>query len=697
MKTNPFIHLWRLSDPGLPLERVAWLQEQPLSFIGSWEPLSFRRRAGYAYTDEAEFMREEEFSDAALDSYVKAGANSLIIPFGKGFGFSAAKNEIAEEKDLVERAHRKGLKVATYIRVDTVIPELVKHDCPDVEQWLSVGMYERRALYSDQQSFRQQICLLHPSAIRWTESLFAYASNEMKADMLHLDGFSVATYPWDACRCARCLATYRSWLKSEFADENRREQVFGLVDFDRIEFPSFEPRAPLPTVLSSPDMQTWYRYQWDKNLAFTRHVRRCIREINPDMAVSVNFWWSRAANLKRIACQYSEQIFPWVDAVWTEDRFHLDYVKGKIRSRAGMFKTAREYSIPVCHYHWAPKPDQIEASLALSLAGNAGNPSCLGFSFRYLPHYSLGLEAKQRFTAWAKQNWEVLGHTRPTAEIALIRHHPSLAWNARAPWLSAMSLEQLLIGMKVPWRMFDHITADTLEQVRTVLLADAESLSNDEVTILKTWVANGGRLFFTARTGTHDEHRRRRPANVILDWVKNRADAPNPPPGPTEWFEWYKEDFTEFDLEESDTSGQHAAHYRFGQGTLGYWPTIHVEFKGCTANQFIKPEELRTPDQSDAIEAFIRQLHGPFSFTVKGPPSLLVECSRQPATGEMLLHLIHTEAGAAPIDVEVVRTQGIWAQPRLLTPDLKPPKIALEGKTIQVIQVQRYAVLAVAA
>ncbi len=695
LSTEPEFIPWSLSSPGDPPPRVSWIQERPLSFVGAWEPISFRRRAGYAYTDEAEFQREKEFSDAALEDYVRSGANALVIPFAKGFGLKATEHEIQDEKDLIARAHRKGLRIGTYIRVDALVPELVVSDCPYVYEWLSVGSHGRRGLYSTQQTFRKRICLLHPGATRWLEELCAYAILDLGADFLHLDGFNVSYFPWETCQCSRCLTAFRKWLKKRFTDLSKREQVFGLVDFDRIEFPDFEPGTPLPTVLSSPDMQAWYQFQWDKGMAFTRHVRRWVRQLNSETAISANPWWTRGVNQLRAFCQRTEEALPWFDAVWTEDSYHLDYVDGQIRSRTGMFKTAREYAIPVCHYHWSSNPSQIEASLALSIACNGGNPSCLGFSFRYLPHYSLGQEVKWHYATWAQQNWALVGNTKPAAEIALIRHHSSLAWNARAPWLSAMSLEQLLIRMKVPWRLFDQITFENLRQVRTILLPDAESLSDDEIKILHSWVRQGGRLFFTRKTGTHDEFRRRRPKNALLEWsgLLSIADTSENPA--MNWFEWSKEDFTEFDLEEAKTTDLPPQIVDLGSGLLGYWPTIRVPFEGCVITKWIKAEHLKCPQQSDQIEAFIRQLHGAFSFEIQGPPSLLIECSLQPSTSETLIHLIQTDIQSAPIDVAIDRATGGWNKYRLLTPDVIAPTLSVEGTVLHCKNLHRYAIIAV--
>src|SRR5689334_16305520 len=127
---------WRLSSPdGPPPARVKWFAQTPLCFVGGWEPLSFRKRAGYAWADE-HAAYEAECSDRALARYQELGATSIVIPFAKGFGLDATAVELQQEKDIIRRAHAIGLKVGTYVRVDAVVPETIRPHDPEVDSWL---------------------------------------------------------------------------------------------------------------------------------------------------------------------------------------------------------------------------------------------------------------------------------------------------------------------------------------------------------------------------------------------------------------------------------------------------------------------------------------------------------------------------------------------------------------------------------
>lgn len=673
---DPSFPAWKLSRDGSPPPRVDWWVQQPLAFIGAWEPLSFRRRAGYAYTDEEAFSTSTEFSDAALRKYQQAGANALVVPFAKGFGLKASKTEIDQERDLINRAHRMGLKAGAYIRVDFLIPETVQDDRPDVEEWLARGMHGATSSYYPQQTFRKRLCLLHPGAVAWLEHLFAYASRELLADFLHLDGLGgLTSRPWDNCRCPRCLLSYRSWLKERLPTAAERERLFGICDLDRITFPEFEVSQALPDIISSPELQMWHRYLLDREEAWVRHVRRFTQKLNPALALTGNFGWSRAAGAPRWFARNVERLSPWLDALWAEDSDHLDFADGKIRSRLGVFKTAREYGVSVCHYHWQAEAEKIEASLALSLAANGGNLSCLGFSFRYLPHYSLGLEPKTRYALWMQAHWSLLARTVPWGEIALIRHPESLAWNNGKPAASARAMEQLLVHMQVPWRMFNTIDATLLRQVKTAILPDAECLSDAEIARLKSWVRRGGRLFLTGGTATHDENRRRRPRHGFVS-VQGQGGIPAPENGLSpaqQWHHWLRNDFTEFATTDSILPGWKPLIHPYGQGAIGLWPTV-----------------AETP--SSDLENFLAKLHGPKNLSIQGSPSLLVECNQEPTSGKILLHLIRTEGKAGTCAVTVRHALG-WKYLQVLSPDARPPLLRRKGRTLHLSRLSRYALV----
>lgn len=693
---DPFA-CWPLSFEGDPPARVAWTREKPLSFIGAWEPVSFRTRAGYAYDDEEAFAAEAEFSDAALRGFAEAGANLIIIPFSKGFGLSAVSDETASQRDLAARAKAAGLRVGVYIRVDSLVPELARADFPGVDDCLTTGMGGRSSWYSDQQTFRRRLCYLRPGSMDWLEHLISHAVNEIGADLLHFDGFGVSYTPAETCRCHHCLAAYRTWLKQTFPTESDRRSMFGAVDFDHIVFPDFDlgpalPSigAPLPPIVTSPDMQAWHRFVWAKQLAFTRHVRRYVRQLSDQVAVSANPGWTHQFSIQRLWGLHVESLLPWLDQIWTEDACHLDFVDGVVRSRSALLKTAREYDIPVCQYHWSDDPGKIGASLAFSLGANGGNPSCLGFTFRYLPHYTLGAQVKKRFTDFAHVHWERIGHTRPGGEIAILRHHPSLSWNATRPWSTFLGLQQVLISLQVPWRCFDRIEPERLAQVRTLLLPDTESLSDAELGVLRTWVEGGGQLFFTAGSGTHTANRRRRSRAPLRQWLDPSAPAPGPP----EWYAWISSDISEMPehTDSADRSGPPPLIAGCGRGRLGYFPQVIMPKWEPVVHRPMSAPQIQAPANAFDITAFLHELHGPFAERLEGPVPFLFDQGCAEADGTEIFHIVRVDQAPGTVNA-VMHSSSAWTGVKVLSADLKPPHVEFDGGQLHIKQLQRHVIL----
>src|SRR5690606_24951095 len=139
-----------------------------------------------------------------------------------------------------------------------------------------------------QQTWRRRVCYSHPEAVAYLESVFRYAVETLKADQLHLDGYHLAQEPSSMCRCPRCVESYRQWLKRRYPTPEAVRRAFGILRIDAVEPPWFEPGGPLPVVINSPDIRAWLRFQWDRELAFTRHLRRFVRGLSDQVAISIN-------------------------------------------------------------------------------------------------------------------------------------------------------------------------------------------------------------------------------------------------------------------------------------------------------------------------------------------------------------------------------------------------------------------------
>lgn len=685
-----------------PPPRVRWFADSPSIFVGSWEELAFRKRSGLAWTDESAAYRQE-FSDQTLDQIAEMGCNHLVLPQTKGYGLTAVGGELDYLRDVIRRAHARGLKIGLYLRLDSVVPEILRNEYPDVDQWLTVGSLGRPSHYSSQQTFRWRICHLHPSAMRYLQREIQFAVENMGADLLHFDGMHFSFYPNETCRCARCLEHYQRWLRQAYADDGVRGEVFGPADFDQIQMPDFDPLqqsgdpgfAPfrgLGDFIRSPDIQSWYRFRWDGELALVRHLRRFVHQLNPDVAISINPAWGSTYNGYRVFTSWAERLMPWVDAIWSEDSLHMQFEQGRIISKVGTYKIAREHDVPICNYHWMREPGRLEASLALSAAANAnGSLACMGFTIRHLPHYRVGYEVKQKFAQWVNANKRLFINARPAAEIALLRHQPSLAWNSRSPWWSAMACEQLLVQMQVPWRMFDAIDGQRLKTIRTLLLPDAMCLSDDEIDLLLPWMRqDGGRIFITPATASHNPDLRRRPRNPLASLVPAWTDALAKTDEAEQWFDWIEGG--------PEVRGMPPSIADVGRGRIGVWPEIRGRCAQSATFNYLDPDQWWPPEQADELAAFVNRLHGDHSVAIEraGAPTMIEH--HRSSDGKDFVHLIQVAEHAEPVELVLRGTLfGPDRSVKVHSLSDSPPKCQIDVGVATLGGATRYTILEIAA
>lgn len=701
--------VWKFStrkDP--PPPKTRWVTQEPFCFVGGWEALSFRQRSGYAWTDEEDYYKNHEFSNAELDRFVELGCNHLIIPFAKGLGLKASIEEVEQEKDIIRRAHERGLKVGVYFRMDNVVPDVLAGEIPQVKEWLSQGMHGRTSCYcAPQLTYRKNMCHLHPEVTEWLDGLVRYAITEMKADLLHLDGFSVTSFLWNTCRCERCVETYRKWLKAAYPDPHVKQQVFGYIDFDRCEPPLFEPYQLPQSIITAPEIKAWHGYLWDKHLAYARHLRWLTRSLSENVGMSFNPVFPGTSDYYITYSNWPERLFPWMDAVWIEDRMHFNFLNGHVISRAGLTKLVREYDLALCSYHWSCWDDQTEASIDFSLASNRGNASCLGFTIRHLPHYSCCETLKSHHAQWAKNSWELFKETQPDGKIAILRHALSLAWNGKWPWWGLFPMQQLLVHMKTGWRIFDRVDRALLDQVQTLILPNVESLSDEELATLKEWVEDGGNLMFTAHTGTHNEDRIRRPRHPIWDWTPKWRRL-NDNAGSVDWYFWTREDYVEMDMDLDrqwqDPNKKSVGYFhtregkiqieKLGKGKLCFVPRINSPVSNDLMTGGIKLEELAPPRNHKEIKAALKQLHGPLDFYVSGPDSLFIESFWQPEKHRRLIHIVQSDFKAKPCKATIHFRDKVKArQISVHSPDKHPPRWKFADQKLELSAFERYVVV----
>ena len=104
----------------------------------------------------------------------------------------------------------------------------------------------------------------------------------------------------------------------------------------------------------------------------------------------------------------------------------------------------------------------------------------------------------------------------------MLRSYASLTNNNAACQLSTILVEQALIQASVPFALvFDEHLLD-LKQYKVLILPNSECLSNDQLSLIRRYVDEGGGLVVTEAAGLYDEWRRVRTNPGLSGLVDNQ-------------------------------------------------------------------------------------------------------------------------------------------------------------------------------
>lgn len=667
---------WKLSGPGKPPKKVQWMTQQPFALVGAWEPMAFRKRAGLGFTDEDDYALSNEYSDKAINRYLEAGATAITIPLDKGYGLNAMPEALDLFCKFSTDAQRHGLKVGGYIRADVVIPEIIKNEYPDVDDWVVLDRNGMDVPCNQWETNRKSVCHQHPGVIRRLESAIAFGIDKMKLNFIHIDGFTTCGRPLVTCRCERCRTSFRNWLKIKYPSERDRKERFGIVNFDTMEMPYFSCIDKPLFFINAPDHQSFFEYTWERDQALLKHIRRYIFSLDVDVGLCINPYWPVSFDTPYWKGVRLDLLEPWTDQIFYEDGFPAPN-SGSLASRQLALKTVQENRVTVAMYHWHTKPRELEASLALSIAANSGHPSCMGFSFRYLPHYTQNIKVKIAYSNWVKKHWSLLGNASPSGDIGLVRHPTSLAWASRKPHYALTGVEYLLQRMRVPWKYVIDIHHTNLTDLSSLMIPDAECLSDREIDTLLKWVYCGGNLFMTKRTGTHNEYQSRRPRNGILsqieDWPGHSRDEAS------EWYDMFISDLGEerWKAEEKTTHDV----YSHGKGSIIVFSQIALFKEKNVQNISHIEKEFKIPPlkkkESDQIEKVIRQHHGAFGIEIISEAKLLVEFNES-TSGKKMIHIINI-SNSDENNTVIIKNSSLWKKHHIMSPCGRVTNSVLNG------------------
>ncbi len=602
----------------------AWFAEG-LMFVGNWEPLAFRRRAGLAAVDE-EAIYTREHRPETLRRLRALGVNLIITHFHKGFGLAAEREEIAGAAALVRDARALGLHVGAYLRVDAIAYETYLDEVPQAVDWFQRDAAGGIATY-DGQEFRRLVCPQHPEYVQRVEDLVRLAAGDVGFDLIHLDGFSWGTAT--PCRCQACAAGFRAFLQARYPDAASRVARFGHPRVEAMEIPLAAPGRE--HVVRDPLRQEWLDFRSARFEDIHRRLAAAAKACSPAVAVTFNTMVPIEENGRERCGVSLPAMAPRNDAFWTESHNdpRLDG-DGRVVSRVREYKYAEALDNVCFSYVKGPGRDQVRRSFAEVLAFNGGHAGMIGS-----PLLDEGPFAGD-LASWAAfyRRWRstLYAGTESAAQVAVLRHPRTLMLDSGEPYRSAHLLEQLLIEAGIPFRL---ICADgplrLPPDLRLLVLPGVSCLEEPEAAVITAFVRRGGGLLLTGDTSLRDSWYRLRADYLLRELLG--PDVPCPRPGMRSFQDPI---FGQVDERARRVPG--LTFHHAGDGRVVY----AVRVDGPAGARAGERYPWRSPADAERWLAAARWAAGPLDVEVRAPHGVLVEVRRLRAPAEgYRVHLVN--------------------------------------------------------
>lgn len=484
----------------LPLDqRPNWLARDGIVMAGSWEPLVFRvRRDGKDYVPTAEQRNgyQREHGPETLARLKALGVNFVMMHCYKGAGLKAEQESMDDAVRFSKRCHDAGLRVGVYNFSGAFLWEPFFKEMPQAEDWVVLDAQGNRTTYGDA-GYRYYWNRNHPDAEAFYRQLVRFAVEEIRADLIHFDNYTVGP-GYDACSIER----FRQYLRATFSAEQLA--AMGVNDV----------RSARPPAADAPEL---LRRAWSDfccgSLADSYHaMSRYARSLRPDVLLECNP--SGVGSGIRPPVDHG-RLLAGGEAYWVESG-RIGYHDGRLVSRIPNYKVGRAMNNLTFDYTLTP------LEMAESMAFNLDCLGCICW-FEYgkivaMPGVTEPMSPRlEPFIRFFHERRELLRQARVVADVAVLRSFPSQVFGG--PKCSALTAraEDLLIANRACFQILHDHQLEDLSRFRVLLLAGCVAMGDRQVEAIRRFVASGGRLCVIGPLATHDQWMLPRPKPALDD------------------------------------------------------------------------------------------------------------------------------------------------------------------------------------
>jgi hypothetical protein len=592
-----------------------WVRNGLIDAGGTHEPYIFVVRRGGQRLDALQISNYKE-SEELIQQLHHQGIEVFHTPLYKGFGMAAEKEEMERTRDAVAIAHRYGMKADTYVQWGSMMYETFFAEEPRAEHWIQRDMTGLPIMltYGYQQSFRYMPCFANQDYLDYLKKIVRYAILEVKTDFIHLDNFGLNSEP-DSCHCPWCVNGFRKFLTTKYSSRQLRKR-FGFENVSYVRPPQWNRNNPPEKmeIIYDPAFQEWADFRCQLMADALEQISGYAKSLNSEVAMEINPAGITGENRAWTSGVDHARLLRFTEAFWSEENnppaYHPD---GRLVSKIRSYKLARTYKNVLLTY--IPDSVAIAESLAFNQTlGYVGNNPLQPETLSYLDFY--------------RKNRDLYLNSEDVGAVAVFRSYASLTYHNAHAQLSAILIEQALIQSRVPFVLAFDEHLRNLSDYKVLILPNSECLSDEQLSLIRRYVDEGGGLVVTEQTGLYDDWRRVRIQPGLSGLVDDQLSGSD-----------YQEN-----VRPMMNSGGAASRKQAGRGRVAYIPML--QFDGVLppfepdfeiTNRFWK----RPKNWKDIIAAVHWAAADSIPFVVDGPEFLVANYTYQPRNQRFLVHLVN--------------------------------------------------------
>ena len=506
--------------------------------FGAHEPYTMYRRVGNHCTGgidgNAQWVKPwlDWFDSNAPAVMEELGLNFLHSRFYKGMGWEVEKKDFPNVRRFVSNCHSHGVRALAYVQFNTLYPEAMRHEIPDIDDWAGIDYMGRKNLYGgyNGQYFRWAPCLTCREWEEYIKRMCTIALTDGGFDGIMFD--NVFDYP---CYCKRCQKAFREYL-AQFKDPAVR---FGFDDLSCMELPRMEMSRLNHMDVKDPVLQAWALWRCGTMNGIMQRFRAHIKSVKPDAIVSGNPspYRSRSRFIER-AQNMAELCKAFDFIIMQNANFPEVRADGSIANRVRDLKYAQDMNqriVALCDTDTKIIPER-EAKFLLPLTEDivyGGIPTDRtiiapspdpGFINREA--YARRKPLHDRFNAFVAAHRDALGS--PTDHSVRIFYPEREVLFSEPTHQGIAAAEEIFLRNRVP---YGYLVAYPDEPIvvpagtDVIVVPGLVTLSDAQVEFLVGWAKKGGRLVVTGDAGRYDDWNAQRRVNGFLPRLAGLANV----------------------------------------------------------------------------------------------------------------------------------------------------------------------------